>query len=130
MNRTEGIRGMTSARIRFTAATVREVSERVRHITGGAFALDTTRQTRTDGTPCYTDAGFEHDWRGPEGARQACAWLIGGALGMAYDADAEIPVAEAAYLRHVLTAAGDGSQARKAGVAQWEKAGRDRAAGL
>lgn len=115
-------------RIRFGTTTVREVSERVKRITVGKFGLDETRATRTDGTAYYADTAREHDWRGPEGARHACAWMIGGALGMAQGGALEIPEDDAAYLRHVLTTAGEGSQARKDRAAEWEKIGRDKAA--
>lgn len=115
------------ARITFTARLVREVSERVRAVAGDAFTIDTTG-THTNGGQFYTDGGKVHDWRGPEGARHAVAWMIGGALGTVTAGGPELPVDDARYFVEVLKAAGAGSVPRQQNADHWETVGRHHAA--
>lgn len=115
-----------TAPIKFTPATVREVAKRVAEFTDGYFALDTTGADESGGTR-YFDAHQMKVWYGPEGARQACAYYIGGALGMAHAEGRPIPEGDMQYFQLVLAACGDGPQRRKSDAENWEARGRERA---
>lgn len=115
-----------TAPVKFTSATVREVAERVARLTDGLFRLETTGSDLGSGTR-YFDAHNMTVWFGPEGARQACAYYIGGALGYAQAKGRDIPEADIAYLMQVQAACSEGPQKRKADVAKWEQRGRERA---
>lgn len=120
---------MTNARtapVKFTSATVREVAERVARLTDGLFRLEAVGSHADRGT-YYSDGHKTLTWYGPEGARYACAYYIGGALGFAQANDREIPHADAEYLMQVQAACAEGSQNRKAEVSNWEEQGRERA---
>jgi hypothetical protein len=110
----------------FTARLVREVSNRVGLITDGLFTVE-TQGTQTHGGSHYTDPEGVHDWRGPEGARHACAWMIGGALGTVAAKNSEIPEGDARYLQEVLAACGGGSTPRQQNADHWQQIGRERA---
>lgn len=117
-----------TAPIKFTATTVREVAARAKNYTGGAFALQTVGQGEGEGTR-YIDAHTDRVWYSAEGARQACAYYIGGMLGMAYH-DPErglISDEDTAYLKLVQAAYMEGSQRHKDDMLNWEAMGRDRA---
>jgi hypothetical protein len=112
--------------IKFTKATVREVSARVKAFTDGYFALETTGSDLGGGTR-YFDAHQMQVWHGPEGARRACAYYIGGALGTAKATGRLIPDDDAEYLKQVKAAYMEGSQRHKADMENWENVGRERA---
>lgn len=115
-----------TAPIKFTGATVREVSARVKAFTDGYFALEATGSDEGNGTR-YFDAHRMQVWYGPEGARQACAYYIGGALGTAEATGRLIPEDDTAYLMRVQAAYMEGSQRRKDAMKRWENEGRERA---
>lgn len=115
-----------TAPIKFTGATVREVSARVKAFTDGYFALETTGSDEGNGTR-YFDAHQMQVWYGPEGARQACAYYIGGVLGTAEATGRLIPDDDVAYLMRVQAAYMEGSQRRKNDMEHWENEGRERA---
>lgn len=115
--------------IKFTATTVREVSARVKAFTDGYFALETTGSDQGGGTR-YFDAHQMKVWYGPEGARQACAYYIGGALGTAEVTGKLIPDDDVTYLKRVQAAYMEGSQRRKSDMERWESEGRERARAL
>lgn len=115
-----------TAPIKFTKATVREVAARVKAFTDGYFALKTTGSDQGGGTR-YFDAHQMQVWYGPAGARQACAYYIGGALGTAAATGKLIPDNDTAYLMRVQAAYMEGSQQRKGDMEYWENEGRERA---
>lgn len=115
-----------TAPIKFTAATVREVSARVKEITDGYFALETTGSDEGNGTRFF-DAHRMQVWYGPRGARQACAYYIGGALGTEKATSKPISDDDTAYLMRVQAAYMEGSQRHKADMEHWENEGRERA---
>lgn len=115
-----------TAPVKFTAATVREVAARVAKITDGRFALETTGSDLGNGVR-YFDAHTQTVWFGPVGARQACAYYIGGALHTVRLEDREIPEDDAAYLMRVQSAYREGPQGRKDDMRNWEEQGAQRA---
>lgn len=115
-----------TAPIKFTGATVREVAARAKKITNGLFALEGTGSDLVNGVR-YIDAQKALTWYGPEGAREACAYYIGGALETVRQKDGEIPADDAAYLMRVQAAYMEGPQRRKADMENWEEQGRERA---
>lgn len=115
-----------TAPTRFTPATVRDVAARVKEFTDGYFALETTGSDLGSGTR-YFDAHGMQVWHGPEGARQACAYYIGGALGTAAATGRLIPDDDTAHLMRVQAAYMEGSQRRKNDMKHWEERGRERA---
>jgi hypothetical protein len=115
-----------TAPIKFTGATVREVSARVKAFTDGYFALESTGSDEGNGTR-YFDAHRMMVQHGPEGARRMCAYYIGGALGTAEATGRLIPDDDVAYLMRVQAAYMKGSQRRKDDMERWENEGRERA---
>lgn len=119
-----------TAPIKFTAATVREVAARVKKITDGYFALETTGSDLGNGTR-YFDAHQMQVWFGPEGARQACAYYIGGALETVRLTHAaggdELSVDDESYLHQVQAAYMEGPHRRKEDLMHWEERGAERA---
>lgn len=115
-----------TAPIKFTAATVREVAARVKAFTGGHFALDDVGSDQGRGVR-YADLHKEHTWYGAEGARQACAYYIGGALETARTEGRMISDDDTAYLMRVQAAYREGTQRRKDSMQHWEGLGRERA---
>ena len=115
-----------TAPIKFTAATVREVSARVKKITDGYFALQSTGSDEGNGTRFF-DAHQREIWFEPKGARHACAYYIGGALGTAQATGKLLPEEDTAYLMRVQAAYMNGSQRHKADMEHWENEGRERA---
>lgn len=115
-----------TAPIKFTATTVREVAGRVKALTNGLFELQATGSDLGNGTRFF-DAHSMTVWFGPKGARQACAYYIGGALGVAHATDNLIPDDDMAYLKQVQAAYMEGSQHHKGDMANWEERGRERA---
>jgi hypothetical protein len=113
--------------IKFTRTLVEEVAARVKEFTNGAFALEATGSDLGNGTR-YIDAHEMRVWYGPEGARQACAYYIGGALGTARATGREIPANDAEYLRRVQAAYTQaGTRASRANCRSWEERGEERA---
>lgn len=116
-----------TAPVKFTAATVREVSARVERFTNGRFALQATGTALDNGTR-YFDAHQMTVWYGPQGARQACAYYIGGAFGTQQAEGREIPEDDTVYLKRVLDACvGTGTLANRQDCSNWEQQGRERA---
>lgn len=119
---------MEAARIKFTAAFVREVSARVERITDGMFKLGPVGSHPEHGTS-YADARDQLTWYGAQGARQACAFYTSAA--MAYlrlmqiapagdDGDFLLAV-QVAYSRYGATAA------ERKDYDRWELRGAERA---
>ncbi|MFE0472614.1 hypothetical protein ACFW2V_13465 [Streptomyces sp. NPDC058947] len=94
--------------------------------TDGYFALGSTGSDEGNGTR-YFDTHKDKVWFGPEGARQACAYYIGGALGTAEATGRLLPDDDAEYLMRVQAAYMEGSRRRKADMENWESVGRERA---
>jgi hypothetical protein len=116
-----------TAPVKFTAATVREVAARVEMFTNGLFRLESTGMGIGNGTR-YFDAHQMTVWHGSTGARQACAYYIGGALGMAQAEGREISEDDTVYLKRVLDACmGTGTLANRQDCSNWEQQGRERA---
>jgi len=116
------------AQVKFTRALVEEVAARVAQYTGDTFAMDHSGDDVGGGTR-YFDAHTQTVWLGPKGARRACAYYIGGALGTAAATGVLIPEGDAAFLRRVQAAYGaSGSRADRADYGTWETQGRERAA--
>lgn len=118
-----------TAPIRFTPATVREVAERAKRITGGRFQLGTIG-THADGGPKYTDANEDVAWYGPVGARQACAYYSGAALRMARLEGQVVESDDHDFLLGVQIAyrrGGASSQAERQSFDGWEARGAERA---
>lgn len=114
-----------TAPIKFTAATVQEVAERVKRLTEGRFALGVHGSHPEHGTS-YSDAHKQRTWYGPEGARQACAYYIGGAFEESRLAGWTMPEEDFAYLQRVQAAYMEGPQRRKKNMMHWEQEGVDR----
>lgn len=112
--------------ITFVPRTVREVAARVKTFTDGYFALETHGSDLGSGTR-YFDAHTQTVWFGPTGARQACAYYIGGALGTAEVTGKMIPWADAEYFRSVQNAYLNGSERHQEDMRAWEEKGRERA---
>lgn len=112
--------------IKFTAATVEEVARRVERLTKGHFALESVGRDLGEGVR-YFDGHSQRVWRGSKGARQACAYYIGGALGMAAATGSLIPDGDTAYLMRVQAAYMEGPQSHKRDMENWEASGRERA---
>jgi hypothetical protein len=115
-----------TAAITFTKATVREVAGRAKVFTEGEFALETTGSDLGNGVR-YFDAHTQTVWFGSKGARQACAYYIGGMLGTAQYGDRLISDEDMTYLKRVQAAYMNGSQARRRDMENWEEQGRERA---
>lgn len=115
-----------TAPIRFTTRTVREVAERVKRLTGGRFAVGVYGSHPEHGTS-YTDAHEQRTWYGPEGARQACAYYIGGAFEMARQGgEWTMPDDDYDFFLRVQAAYMEGPQRRKDDMMHWEQQGVDR----
>ncbi len=119
---------MEAARIKFTSAFVREVSDRVDKITDGMFKLGVIGSHPEHGTS-YADARDDTVWYGPQGARQACAFYTAAAQRYLHlnkitpeEDDGEFLLAvQVAYSRYGATARD------RVGYHEWEMRGGDRA---
>jgi hypothetical protein len=119
---------MDATRIKFTAATVREVAERVKRITDGAFALGTVGKHAEGGTS-YTDAHRDTAWYGPLGARQACAYYTAAAMAWLRETEAD-PGDDGEFFLAVQVAYGRHSganQVERQSFDAWEAEGAERA---
>ncbi len=112
---------MGIAQIRFTPATVREVSARVSEFTEGRFAL------RDVGDHPYLDRHSDLVWIGALGARQACAYLVGGALATARMEGRAIPQVDAEFLMWVRAGYLDAPATHRQDLFNWETVGAIRA---
>lgn len=121
---------MDAERIKFTTATVKEVAERAKRITDGAFTLGVYGSHPEHGTS-YSDAHKQITWYGPKGARQACAYYSAGAMAWLHlnqmepdGDDGEFFLAvQVAYGRY-----GDFTRADREEFDRWETRGSERAA--
>lgn len=123
---------MEAERIKFTPALVREVGERVKRITDGNFALETTGSDQGNGTR-YFDAHDMRVWYGPTGARQACAYYTAGAMAWAREKGVELTGDDGEFLLAVQVAYTRGTGATRADrvtFQDWETRGAERARGL
>lgn len=127
MNWTERMEAVEAARIKFTSAFVREVSDRVDKITDGMFKLGVIGSHPEHGTS-YADARDDTVWYGPQGARQACAFYTAAAqrylrlknLDSGDDGEFLLAV-QVAYSRYGATAR------ERIDYHEWEMRGGDRA---
>lgn len=119
---------MEAARIKFTAAFVREVAARVERITDGMFRLGPVGSHPEHGTS-YADARDQLTWYGAQGARQACAFYTSAAMRYVNlmgvtpagdDGDFLLAV-QVAYVRNGATAA------EREDYGRWEIKGAERA---
>lgn len=120
---------MEAARIKFTAATVREVAERVKRITGGAFEMASVGSDLGNGTR-YSDGIMMQTWFGPTGARQACAYYTAGAMAWLRETGTEPEGDDGEFLLAVQVAYSRGPGATKADrktFDAWEARGAERA---
>lgn len=119
------------AQVKFTRALVEEVAARVAQYTREAFEMNHSGDDIGHGTR-YFDAHTDTVWHGPKGARRACAYYIGGALGWArVESHGPIPEDDAVFFRRVQAAYGSaGTRADRADYDGWETQGRERARGL
>jgi hypothetical protein len=132
MNKTEGTKQMEAARIKFTPALVREVGERVKRITDGKFALETTGSDQGNGTR-YFDAHLMQVWYGPTGARQACAYYSAAAMAWMRENEITPDGDDGEFLLAVQVAYTRGPGATKADrktFDNWEARGAERARGI
>lgn len=117
------------AEIKFTSALVKEVAARVKEITEGAFALETTGSDQGGGTR-YFDAHQMTVWYGPTGARQACAYYTAAAMRWARLTGQELTEQDADLLLRVQVAysrGGGTTRADRASFDDWENRGAERA---
>lgn len=108
------------ADVKFTKQMVRKLADQVEEFTGGTFGLSGTGLDQGNGVRYFS----KHDqkvWLGPEGAREASAYLIGGALEYAKNGNGEIPD-DMLWLRDVQDAYSPKQRYRN-----WEEQGRERA---
>lgn len=106
--------------MRFTAKLVNELTADVARFTGGRFAMVPALPRGGDTTRYVDKANDLLVWYGAEGAREACAYYIGTALGWATAAKEEMPED---IVRHVASIKAQ----LPARLAEWEQRGRDRA---
>jgi hypothetical protein len=106
--------------MRFTKKLVDELMQDVDRFTGGRFKMHpaTAGPAPGDG-PRYRDYNSDRTWHGADGARDACAYFIGGALGWAQVTGTEIPEDIARHLQSVYEALNPHQRA------PWETQGRD-----
>lgn len=105
--------------MRITRSTVEEVSAEVETLTEGHFRMASCRMHPSgDGRWEYIDSGTGLRWIGADGAREACAYYIGAALGYIHAAGQMIPE-RATWLRAVQDAYGMHARYRN-----WEEVGR------
>ena len=108
--------------MRFTSKLVNELTQTVARFTGDRFKMHPAAPSAGEGTR-YVD--FHHSdyvWIGGEGARQACAYYIGGAFGWAQCTNTEIPEDVLRHLKSVYLQLEPGARH------YWETRGRERAA--
>ncbi|AXH66470.1 hypothetical protein SEA_SATIS_321 [Streptomyces phage Satis] len=120
---------MEAERIKFTPTLVREVGERVKRITDGAFELGGTGSDIGNGTR-YIDGHQMQVWYGPTGARQACAYYTAGAMAWAREKGVELTGDDGEFLLAVQVAYTRGTGATRADRAtfeEWETRGAERA---
>lgn len=106
--------------MKFTPKLVNEVAESVAYFTGDRFKMH--RAVPSPGSETrYEDYWPNQPWFGGRGAREACAYYIGGALGWAHATGREIPEDIAAQLKAVY------DHIAVPVRAEWETKGRYRA---
>lgn len=108
--------------MRFTKELVRQVADRAEKFTGGAFAMSGTGSDIGNGVR-YMDAHTQTVWRGPEGARSACAYYIGAMLGHARTTATHIGPEDMRFLKSVQDAYAIGSEPRRIKYREWEENG-------
>lgn len=108
------------ADVRFTKDMVRKLATQVEEFTGGTFGLSGTGMDQGNGVR-YMDKHTHKVWFGPNGAREASAYLIGGALEYAKNGKGEIPD-DMVWMRDVQDAYLPRQRFRN-----WEEQGRERA---
>lgn len=108
------------ADIRFTKDMVRKLATQVKQFTGGTFGLSGTGMDQGDGVR-YLDMNTHKVWFGPNGAREASAYLIGAALEYAKSGKGDIPE-DMMWIRDVQAAYSTRQRFRN-----WEEQGRERA---
>lgn len=106
--------------MKFTPKLVNELAASVAYFTGDRFKMHPAAASVGHGTR-YNDYHKAQEWVGGQGAREACAYYIGGALGWAHATDREIPEDIAGQLMAVHR------QIDVAIRAKWETEGRYRA---
>lgn len=106
--------------MKFTPKLVNELAASVAYFTGDRFKMHPAAPSTGEGTR-YVDYNRPQAWVGGQGAREACAYFIGGALGWAHATDTEIPEDISRQLRSVYT------QIDVTVRAKWETEGRSRA---
>jgi hypothetical protein len=106
--------------MRFTPKLVNQVARSVAYFTEDRFKMHPAAPSTGQGTR-YEDYHRTTEWVGGQGAREACAYYIGGALGWAHATGREIPEDIAVQFKAVYDHIDIGIRAH------WEKEGRYRA---
>jgi hypothetical protein len=109
--------------VKFTPKLVNEVAESVAYFTGDRFKMHPAAPSIGEGTR-YVDYTRPQGWLGGQGAREACAYYIGGALGWAHATGKEIPED---ITRQLMAVHGQIDIRTRA---KWETEGRHRAQDL
>lgn len=105
--------------MRIMPLTVEKVSTEVERLTEGRFRIASYRENPAgDGRWEYLDAGTNLRWIGVDGAREACAYYIGAALGHMQESGQILPY-RATWLRDVQDAYSTDARYRN-----WEEVGR------
>lgn len=108
------------ADVKFTKGMMRKLADQVEQFTGGTFGLSGTGADLGNGVR-YIDKHTHTVWFGSDGAREASAYLIGGALEYAKSGKGEIPD-DMLWVRDVQDAYSPKQRFRN-----WEEKGRERA---
>jgi len=86
--------------VKFTSKLVNELAGSVAYFTGDRFKMHPAAPSSGEGTR-YTDHHQSHVWVGGQGAREACAYYLGGAFGWAHATGTEIPEDVLRHLKSV-----------------------------